>query len=192
MIHFLRYRHTNCYLLREREGVLAFDAGWPGSYNEYARAVKVTGLQAKQINWLMVSHFHIDHAGLMAEMQAQGVNCAIFGDQEAAISAMEELILRENRSYRPVDRSRLVTIPFAKSRAWLEELGIAGEVLSTPGHSPDSVSLLLDCGDALIGDLYPEWLVMADDRAGKESWQALRSRGAARILPSHYPVFDLS
>lgn len=188
----MRYRHTSCYLVREKGEVLAFDAGWPGSFNEYARNVKVTGIRAGEISWLMVSHFHIDHAGLVSEMQARGVRCVVFGEQPAAIAPMEELIVRDHGSYRPVERSRLVSIAFPESRAWLREMGISGEVLSTPGHSPDSVSLLLDSGDALIGDLHPEWLVMPDDRAGQESWKTLRSRGALRILPSHYPVFDLS
>ena len=35
----------------------------------------------------------------------------------------------------------------------LAEFGIAGKVISTPGHSPGSVSVVLDTGDAFVGDL---------------------------------------
>jgi glyoxylase-like metal-dependent hydrolase (beta-lactamase superfamily II) len=35
----------------------------------------------------------------------------------------------------------------------LAEYGIAGKVIHTPGHSPSSISIVLDSGEALIGDL---------------------------------------
>lgn len=35
----------------------------------------------------------------------------------------------------------------------LDDFGIAGSVLHTPGHTPDSISVILDSGDAVIGDV---------------------------------------
>lgn len=35
----------------------------------------------------------------------------------------------------------------------LDELGVAGVVLHTPGHTPGSISVVLDSGDAIVGDL---------------------------------------
>lgn len=40
----------------------------------------------------------------------------------------------------------------ADSRAFLAGIGIDGEIISTPSHSPDSVSLVLDDGDCFVGD----------------------------------------
>ena len=79
-----------------------------------------------------------------------------------------------------------------ESRAFLSSIGIAGEVIRTPGHSDDSVSLVTDAREALIGDLYPLPQVMDDDEASLGSWAAIRALGARHIFPSHAEPFELA
>ena len=82
-----------------------------------------------------------------------------------------------------------VVISFAESRAVLEKIGIAGEIVHTPGHSDDSVSLLLDDGSAFTGDLtHPALVVEEQASAVAASWRLLRERGATRVYPGHGPV----
>lgn len=38
----------------------------------------------------------------------------------------------------------------------LSEYGIAGKIIHTPGHSPSSLSIILDNGEALVGDIVRE------------------------------------
>ena len=86
-----------------------------------------------------------------------------------------------------------VTIPFSESRTLLSNMGIPGEILPTPGHSDDSVSLLLDDGSVFTGDLTP--LEAAFGEAGdlvKASWRLLRERGAKRVYPGHGPGRTIS
>jgi glyoxylase-like metal-dependent hydrolase (beta-lactamase superfamily II) len=85
-----------------------------------------------------------------------------------------------------------VTIAFAESRAVLERIGIGGEILHTPGHSDDSVSLLLDDGAVFTGDLTQPRFVGAEDAAVVEaSWRLLRERGARRVYPGHGPAWQM-
>jgi glyoxylase-like metal-dependent hydrolase (beta-lactamase superfamily II) len=75
----------------------------------------------------------------------------------------------------------------------LERIGIPGEILPTPGHSDDSVSLLLDDGSVFTGDLTPlehAWGEAA--QVVKASWHLLKERGAKRIYPGHGPTRPLS
>ena len=78
------------------------------------------------------------------------------------------------------------------SRAFLATLRIAGQVVATPGHSEDSVTLVLDEGVAFTGDL-PLPGFAADESAAvvARSWDKLRALGVRRICPGHGPVRSL-
>ena len=86
-----------------------------------------------------------------------------------------------------------VIITVEESRKVLAGIGIGGEVVLTPGHSDDSVSLLLDDGSAFTGDLPPPAMVTDDNAAlVLRSWQELRQRGARTVYPGHGPVRPLA
>src|SRR5262249_4978431 len=78
------------------------------------------------------------------------------------------------------------------SRAFLSSIGIAGEIVATPGHSDDSVSLVLDAGAAFTGDLPPPGFVDESTSATvRQSWEKLRALPATKIYPGHGPVRPL-
>ena len=82
----------------------------------------------------------------------------------------------------------------------LAEFGIPGKVIHTPGHSSGSISVLLETGDAFVGDLAmngfplrigPGLPIFADDlQKVKESWKMLLDRGAKMIYPAHGNPFS--
>ena len=85
-----------------------------------------------------------------------------------------------------------ITIACSESRPLLEEIGIRGEIVHTPGHSDDSVSLLLDDGSAFTGDLtHPAFVGMENLDVVAASWRLLQERGATRIYPGHAPPWPL-
>jgi glyoxylase-like metal-dependent hydrolase (beta-lactamase superfamily II) len=188
----IRYQSTNCYLLDTGSGLLAFDAGWPNTFREYKDCLKEQGYSVKDIRWLVVSHFHIDHAGLAGVFCERGVMVIVFPNQLAAIPEMEALLERKKIIYRKLDASQVHVLAIHESRRWLAGIGIAGEVLHTNGHGEQSISLLLDSGEAFIGDLAPEAMVSEEDEPSKHSWALLRSKGAQHIRPAHAPEFWLT
>jgi glyoxylase-like metal-dependent hydrolase (beta-lactamase superfamily II) len=76
-------------------------------------------------------------------------------------------------------------LSFGESRAFLAGLGVHGEILSTPGHTDDSVTLILDEGVALTGDLAPLFTLAEDDATSRLSWQRIREHGVTKIFPAH-------
>ena len=80
-----------------------------------------------------------------------------------------------------------VIISCEQSRQLLGQIGIAGEILHTPGHSDHCVSLLLDDGSVFTGDLPPEAYAF-DNPVALATWRLLRERGAARVYPAHGPA----
>ena len=78
-------------------------------------------------------------------------------------------------------------ISCAESRDFLAGLGISGEIISTPSHSPDSISLILDNGDAFVGDLEPlDYLPAYDENAAlKRDWEQVLAHHPRRIFYAH-------
>jgi endoribonuclease LACTB2 len=188
-----RYHGTNCFFVRSSidDRLLAIDAGWPGTLLEYARGMKSIGCFLDKIAWSIVTHFHMDHAGLLGEFLDRGVTCFVFENQLGAIDAMEKTIEKNGAHYGRIQKDRLHPIAIRDSRAVLEKLGIHGEVIVTDYHSPDSVTFLSDEGEAVIGDLSPAAQMMPDDQPFQRNWDLLRKRGARNIFPSHAGAFRL-
>ncbi|HOE34941.1 MAG TPA: MBL fold metallo-hydrolase [Anaerolineaceae bacterium] len=188
----VRYQSTNCYFIPADGGLLAFDAGWPGTYRAYKDELRAQGWSVKDIRWLMVSHFHPDHAGLAGVLLENGLEFVVFHEQLGAIAEMESLIARKAMPYHAINLAKISLIKITASREWLARIGIRGEVLQTNGHSADSVSLLLDSGEAFVGDLVPESMLVEDDLISKASWVLLRQKGARIVYPAHAEAFVLS
>jgi len=190
---YFRYRSTNCFLVESSndQRLLAIDAGWPCSLYEYGRALKSTGHHFNQIAWAVVTHFHMDHAGLIGEFIEKGIHCFIFENQEEAIDPMERMILKTYKKYKNIDKERLIKVRADDSRAYFEKIGIHGEVLITPGHSPGSITFISDDHEAVIGDLYPIGLVMPDDAASLKSRELIKAKKVENVYPSHAPFFKL-
>ena len=91
--------------------------------------------------------------------------------------------------YTPIQLEGNTVLAEQESRAFLATLGIKGEIISTPGHSDDSVTLILDEGAAFTGDLTPPSMV-ADDPSDDafKSWERIRSMGVSTIYPGHGPA----
>jgi glyoxylase-like metal-dependent hydrolase (beta-lactamase superfamily II) len=142
----------------------------------------------REIRYGLATHYHIDHAGLAQELKQAGVPLLLLDVQVSAIPLMKRFTKPRDR-YVDIALHDNVTISCAESRALLEGIGIPGEIVHTPGHSEDSVSLLLDDGSAFTGDLSPLGAAVARDAAVvSASWRLLRERGARRVYPAHGPV----
>lgn len=57
----------------------------------------------------------------------------------------------------------------------------------TPGHTNDSISLVLDDGEAFVGDLYPQDQVpLYNNKILTNSWHKLKDNGVSLIHFAHY------
>jgi Zn-dependent hydrolases, including glyoxylases len=142
----------------------------------------------KAITTLLVTHYHPDHMGLAGELQQLGVKLLVADVQRPFVHASDEIFARDKRlAFRAVDENAATVISCAESRAFLKRLGIDGEILHTPSHSEDSVSLVLDDGSCFVGDLEPlaYRAGYAENPALKSDWEQLMRRHPKRILYAH-------
>jgi ribonuclease/clavin/mitogillin len=183
----LKYGNTNCYLICGSRGSVLFDTDWAGTYYKFCRALKDAGAALESISYLLISHYHPDHMGIAQEISSGGVRLLVMDVQKDYLHASDP-VFAKNRSvpFRPINDADVLTVPCGKSRGLLSDIGIDGEVIHTPGHSADSVSLVLDDGAALVGDLCPLFTVPAyRDATLENSWNEILSRGTDRIFYGH-------
>jgi glyoxylase-like metal-dependent hydrolase (beta-lactamase superfamily II) len=101
------------------------------------------------------------------------------------IAPLKSLIKAKHISYKEIRENDNYNLKIKDSRKFLASLGIAGEIIATPGHSEDSVTLILDEGSAFTGDLPPRFLVSDDDTITHESWEKISRHKINRIFPAH-------
>ena len=186
------YRSTNYWVIGVGRSRLLVDLGYPGTMGTMRANLKRMGVPLEEIRYGLATHYHIDHAGLAQELKNAGVALLVLEAQVSAIPLMKAWT-KPRDQYLDIAMDNNVTISFAESRKVLGQIGIAGEILHTPGHSDDSVTLLLDDGVAFTGDLTPPALAGKDEATVvAASWRLLREHGATRVYPGHGPVRPMS
>ena len=71
-LHFLRFPVGHAYLCEDPDGLALIDTSLPGSAPQIAAAIRSIGHDRADLRWLMLTHFHPDHAGSAAEIAAWG------------------------------------------------------------------------------------------------------------------------
>jgi glyoxylase-like metal-dependent hydrolase (beta-lactamase superfamily II) len=156
----IRLSLSNAFLVIGERPIL-IDAGSPGEERKIARAVEAAGVNLGEIALVLLTHAHRDHAGsAKALRQMTGAPVALHPAEHAMLerghmgrltpvrprhALMEPFLNRPFPGFAP-------DLTLSEGQR-LDEFGLAAEVLETPGHSSGSVSIVLDSGDALAGDL---------------------------------------
>jgi ribonuclease/clavin/mitogillin len=182
------YDSTNYYMVEYSRTRLLIDMGWPGTLPKLQASLKRKGLVLSDLNYLFVTHYHPDHAGLVQELKDRGVKHIVLEQQLPAIPLLKTY-MKPDSGYVEIRIQDSLSLGTLKSRAWLTSIGLSGEMVSTPGHSADSISLVLDDGIAFTGDLLMPDLV-DEDKADivRQSWTRLRELNVRMLYPGHGSV----
>jgi hydroxyacylglutathione hydrolase len=209
---------TNVFLLECEGGYLLIDTSYNHLYPQFRSWLSRIGVDLDEIRYLLITHHHDDHAGFAK---------ALVEDTGARLIAHENAVphLREGAHHMDIDYLntcteitlrlfsffRRHTYPSYEAKEddilirgdepkFLKEIGIDGEILYTPGHTDDSITVLMSNGDAFVGDAAMNFLGFCRIRYRPvvyrsidvvyRSWEYLIDRGAQTIYPSHGDAFD--
>ena len=169
----ITYNSTNYYLIPCNDGFLLIDAGWNGLLRVFLEKLHSIGIAPVQIKYILLTHHHHDHAAIVQELRKMTEAKLIVHKEQlpylkAGFTDYKKLkqynkllwiIDRISRpfikyQYRPIDFDAAdVIVDSDIDDVSLRNIGVQGKIVLTPGHSHDSISVLLDNGNAYIGDL---------------------------------------
>ncbi len=208
-------RFNHIYLVQQGENAVLIDTGNPGQADAIVQQLAEHDVTPENVRLILITHGHTDHFGSAAALQARL-------DAPVAVHAADADALRRG-IHQPDSLTPshwltrlLMRLPFDATAesvpalepdlvfedGWrLDEVGIAAHVIPTPGHTPGAISVLLDEGEALVGDL-----VAADPgtlfrRPGppyvawnlEQNWRSLRAlmdRHPHTVYTTHGGPFD--
>lgn len=184
----LKYGNTNTFFVRGIGGNLLIDTDYAGTLPAFYRAIKEHNIKISDITYVLATHYHPDHIGLVSELVKQGVKLLVVNTQSEYIHFADEIFNRDKRfNYEPINIRSAIMIGIEDSREFLKNIGIEGEIISTASHSNDSISLILDNGICFVGDLEPmEYLdAYEENTALRDDWNLVMTYNPKIIYYSH-------
>lgn len=184
----LKYGNTNTFFIRGMNGNLLVDTDYAGTLPAFYRAIKEHNIKISDITYVLATHYHPDHIGLVSELMNQGVKLLVIDTQYSHIHFADAILGRDHSlAYEPIHEDNAIIINTAESRAFLANIGIDGEIVATTSHSADSISLILDSGECFVGDLEPiEYLAAYEQNEKlKYDWELVMRYAPKTIYYAH-------
>jgi len=213
---------TNCFLLKAADGYLLIDCGSAGDEQAFLVQLGRLGLTPQSIRYLLLTHHHSDHCGLLGFLLSANPRLKIILSETCA-----GYLAAGSHFHPTAERYATKALGFAmRLYGWVSGrltdafppylgrggdvlwpdragalpgfMGISGRLLPTPGHTRDSLSLVVG-EDAFVGDAARnllnflgaahEPLLYYDRQVCHESWAKLLTLGVQNIHPAHGPSF---
>lgn len=184
MIIKMKYGNTNTYFVH---GLLV-DTDYAGTRPAFYKEIKKNRIALSDIKYILITHNHPDHMGLVSELMTLGTKLLLIQHQTESVHFSDAIFSREPQlNYKPIDEHKAVIIKCEESRDFLRALGIYGEIIPTVSHSADGIALILDDGNCFVGDLEPIESIGAyvDNRALQDDWNRILSHDPVTIYYGH-------
>jgi hydroxyacylglutathione hydrolase len=204
------------------------DTNMPGTYDRFLDKLGGLGIDLADIKYLLLTHHHDDHAGFAADLLRDTDARVIVHELAVPIlhrgqtqNPFTKKGMDRGRFLNPWTRYSMMLLSAFVQRGWgyppvevgdkdfvvqgdapdpLQEIGIDGVILHTPGHSQDSISIVLADGSAFVGDAAMNFMrffgtryrpIYAEDYDKVyESWRKLMEHGASVIYTAHGAPFS--
>ncbi|MDP4278293.1 MAG: MBL fold metallo-hydrolase [Bacteroidota bacterium] len=195
---------SNAFLLLSGGKKVIIDTG---PHRKWHKLVKhLAALNIHQLDYLVLTHAHFDHASNSNKLkQRYGVSVIIHKGEWSYLEKgmnpeVRGTVILYKQLLASVGKSLMKWLHYEPCKADLavedlfdmRNLGINACLMHTPGHTPGSISVIINDEIALVGDclfgifkssVYPP--VALDSKELIKSWGKLLETGCQIFLPSH-------
>ena len=219
-IRNLGNRAVNNWLIPGGDGYILIDTGYENGFRLFQRKLKKAGIQPEELKILFLTHAHDDHAGFLNDVLAatpakvilhpKAVERLKTGQNSFEGGCPSRLALffcrilallgKGDHRYPPIREGYLDRLISLGSEAY-QAMQLPFQVLETPGHTADHISLLKDgilfCGDAAMNGFPSRKRVIIwieNLLQFRQSWEKILKAGPEKIFPAHgkpFPAADL-
>jgi glyoxylase-like metal-dependent hydrolase (beta-lactamase superfamily II) len=202
----VRFNNVHGYLVTQDNNALLVDTGYDGMQDRVVHAMEKAGLSEHHLKLIILTHTHFDHAGGACELKKMT-------GAPIAVHRLEAEFLQRGRTpippgtrwkgkiiswvgrtfYRKIEKYPSVRPDIlVEDELLLTPYGINGKICHTPGHTQGSLSVVLDNGTAIVGDVmmgislkehFPPFAM--DKRGVIRSWERLLETSSRIFLPAH-------
>ena len=160
----IKLGYVKSFLIKGDKAVIV-DTGYPGNGESILDSLRENLINPSGISLIMITHGHIDHYGSADELRKlTGAPVAMHRADAEYLKKGLHYIGMPTCLFARIFKSlflktdRILSKPFKVDIDFeedidLKEFGINGRIIHTPGHTADSVSIILSDGTAIIGDL---------------------------------------
>jgi len=202
---------VNVYLVLNGSNSILIDAGIKGKAQKILDIARASGCSPEDIAIIIVTHTHYDHCGSLAELKSKtGARILVHESEAPSLEQGYKVMPKGTLMYSRVLSSvgnrilpkKWTSYPPVKAdmeigdRHALENFGIEGEVLHTPGHTAGSLCFVFEREHVFVGDTafhirknsaFPPF---ADDiQSLLQSWKKLLDGNYAYFYPGHGTPF---
>lgn len=147
------------YVVKGSEGAALIDAGYSPSWERVIKGLRELGVGLEEVNYLFLTHFHLDHAGASHKLLHHLPNATLIVHEgairhlidpsrlvDAALAAFGDDLAPHIGDLKPIQPERIE--PANETRYRLG--GVDLEALFTPGHVPSHLSLYVEADEAVV------------------------------------------
>jgi glyoxylase-like metal-dependent hydrolase (beta-lactamase superfamily II) len=218
----IELKDTTDYLLKLKDGYVLIDTGYKSDLSQFETALNKLHITYNDIKYLIITHAHSDHIGFawylhnekgipiiahetcFKHLSQQHIDDIKLEDLEYAnpfFNAMVNIFANfvEEEDIQPIIQNEadiaITSFPYN-----LSYLLPNTKIIYTPGHSDDSISILLANNDIICGDVMINILhflgsdyrpvVMTSFEQLLQTWEVMDGYNPSTIYPAHGKPFE--
>jgi len=162
---------VNCFILKQDIGLILIDSGYPGGFKKFKKKFLEKGFKPSDVKFLFLTHCHDDHTGFLKEIMdyidaplilhpeaverlKAGMNPHTHGASYKTMQLYCKMMSGKERCFPKIDAPDRYMVYDGVSQC-LEENGFEGKIIALPGHTADSLGIMLSderliCGDTVM------------------------------------------